>query len=491
MGERVTSFSDLWHASRKVSEYLRKEHICSGDKVLLLWENSPEYVAALFGVWMVGGVPVPLNPMNTTEMVSFIATNCESRFAIVTRKALTHFKDWWSGAPILTNSPEMIKPIVLFHDLVEELDNNSEYIENSNSNKLAMVLYTSGTTGAPKGVMLTHRNLETNTRSILSYLHLTPKERTLVVLPFYYSYGNSILLTHIATGAALILENGFAFVTKALETMRRERITGLSGVPSHFSILINRSRFLEEDWPYLRYLTCAGGYLPATHIRKLRDALPHVDLHVMYGQTEGAARLSSLDPKLIDKKIGSVGNGIPGVELRVVNKQNHNVEPGEVGELIARGENLMRGYLGDIDGTRDVLRNGWLFTGDIATVDDEGFVYIKGRAKEFIKSGGYRISPVQVEEQLLRHPDIQECCVVGLPDEILGEKIVAAVCTSDSIPSERWKDDVMAFVRKQLPHYMHPTQLFRVEAIPKTDTGKPKRLELRDHLTAKESLLKN
>jgi acyl-coenzyme A synthetase/AMP-(fatty) acid ligase len=206
----------------------------------------------------------------------------------------------------------------------------------------------------------------------------------------------------------------------------------------------------------------------------------------MYGQTEGTARLSSLDPSLVDRKVGSIGRGIPGVELRVVGKNGQNVPPEHIGEIVARGKNIMIGYLEDPDGTAEALRDGWLHTGDLATVDGEGFIYIRGREKEFIKSGGYRIGPQQVEDVILQHQQVQECGVVGIPDEILGEKILAfVVFRPEHLPGAPI-EDLLNFLRKRLPGYMVPARIMPIDALPKTESGKVKRQNLRELVSQDE-----
>lgn len=480
MEGRVTTFQELKRKADNVRLYFEEAGIRRGDRVLILLDNGPEYAALFFGLLGAGAAVVPLNPTNTPSNVRYIAGNCAARFAVANERAYPNIADWWKGSPVLVDGPVFKDTVPLQEILEKTTPPFTDGTASGNGRELALVLYTSGTTGEPKGVMLSNRNLVANTQSILEYLVLDHSDRTLAILPFYYSYGNSLLLTHVFSGATLVVENRFAYLSKTLAHMKEQRVTGFSGVPSHFAMLLGRSRFLESDWPRLRYMTSAGGPLPVSHIRKIRAALPQVELHVMYGQTEGAARLSSLDPSLVDRKIGSIGKGIPGVELRVVRNDGRNVEPDETGEIVARGENIMMGYLGDPQGTAEVLRDGWLHTGDLATVDRDGFIYIRGREKEFIKSGGYRIGPQQIEEVILQQPSVQECGVVGAPDEFLGEQIIAFVVIRRGIDQTLAKDQLLNFLREHLPSYMIPSRIVTIDALPKTESGKIQRMKLRE-----------
>lgn len=486
-GEAVFSYSAIRERSVSVAAYFQEEGIRRGDVAVVLWDNGPEYAALFFGILMAGGTVVPLNPTNTEENIRFVVEHCRARFLAVTARALPLVKSWWAGPPIVTGNAEENGSTTDIETIFRSGAGPVRKIPGGGIDDLAMVLYTSGTTGKPKGVMLSHRNLETNTQSILSYLSLTASDRTLAVLPFYYSYGNSLLLTHARAGATLVVENGFAFVNRCLETMTKHRVTGFSGVPSHFALLLNRSRFCEMEWPHLRYMTCAGGGLPPVFLRRIRDTFSRVRFYVMYGQTEGAARLSSLDPDLVDRKIGSIGKGIPGVVLRVVDREGKDVVPGETGEIVAQGENIMKGYLGDPGATREVLKNGWLHTGDLATVDGDGYIFIKGRAKEFIKSGGYRISPQEIEEILLHHPSVAECAVVGVPDEFLGESIVAFVVYRIRSAASPGNEVLDTYLREKLPHYMVPQRIFAMGTLPKTESGKVKRVQLREAMIGNAS----
>jgi len=219
----------------------------------------------------------------------------------------------------------------------------------------AAIIYTSGTTGRPKGVTLSHGNLAANVRSILQYLNLGPTDRVLNVLPFYYSYGNSVLHTHLAVGGTLILENNLLYPHNVLTTLARERATGFSGVPSTFAILLSRASLENHDLSSLRYMTQAGGAMAPALIERLRRAVPHIRFFVMYGQTEATARLAWLPPEMLDAKPGSIGIAIPGVRLELRDEQGRPVPTGETGEIWASGDNIMQGYWRDPEQTRKVI----------------------------------------------------------------------------------------------------------------------------------------
>jgi acyl-CoA synthetase (AMP-forming)/AMP-acid ligase II len=342
---------------------------------------------------------------------------------------------------------------------------------------LAQIIYTSGTTGKPKGVMLTHRGLMANTESIAAYLKLSEHERTMVILPFFYSYGNSLLLTHVFVGGTLVVAEQFVFLNKVVTQMLQERVTGFSGVPSSYAMLLKQSPFSRTRFETLRYVTCAGGALSKSLICVLQDSLPNTEIYIMYGQTEASARLSYLEPSNLTRKMGSIGKGMPGVHLRVLKKDGTEVLPGEVGEITAEGDCLMKGYWNNPVETCKSLRGNRLYTGDLATIDEEGFIFIVGRESEIIKSGSYRIHPMEIEEALNSHPDVLESAAVGVDDAVLGESIVAfAVTRPDSSPSS---SDLLRHARKFLPAFKLPRRIVFVEQLPKTSSGKIKRAALR------------
>jgi acyl-coenzyme A synthetase/AMP-(fatty) acid ligase len=297
----------------------------------------------------------------------------------------------------------------------------------------------------------------------------------MVVLPFYYSYGTSLLTTHIKVGATLVIDNRFLYPNVMLETMEKEGVTGFAGVPSHYNILLRKSALRKYKLSTLRYVTQAGGAMAPAMIKEFREIVSHAKFYVMYGQTEAAARLTYLAPEFLEKNFGSIGKAIPGIELEVLNEQGKKVNIGEIGEIVARGENIMLGYWNSPEETKSVLRKEGLWTGDLARIDEDGFIYLVARKKEMIKSGANRISPFEIEEVICQMPGITECAVVGIPDEILGEAIKLFVVKNGVNITDR---DIMFFCKKNFASYKIPKEIEFLPSLPKTSTGKIRKKEL-------------
>lgn len=343
----------------------------------------------------------------------------------------------------------------------------------NDSNDLAMILYTSGTTGRPKGVMISHGNLLSNSLAIIKYLDLEAKDSILNVLPFFYSYGNSVLHTHLLSGARLVLENSTAFASRVWERIADESVTGFAGVPSTFAILLGRADPRKYDLKSLRYVTQAGGPMPKVLAEKLVGTLPHVEVFLMYGQTEATARISFLPPADFSQRPGSVGVPIDGVHVEIRGSNARKAAPGEVGEICIKGPNVMLGYWRNESATAAALIDGWLYTGDLGFMDPDGYLYINGRRSEMIKVGAHRVSPSDVEEALNEIPGVLECAATGMEDEVLGQAIkVHIVLMPGANLSER---QVLAECRKLLALYKVPKDVVFLPELPKTTSGKIQR----------------
>ncbi len=474
-GERRVTYGELWTAAQKVAAWLQAAGLERGDRVALLMDNSPDYAAAYYGVLLAGGAVVALNTaVKAPEIVNWL-NHSEARALIADGRQpeLPAVLDAAPAGLAVLVQGESRRPLPRPVERWNTLPAAAPVAVETGDADLGAIIYTSGTTGAPKGVMLSHGNLAANLDSILAYLRLTEHDSIVNVLPFYYSYGNSVLHTHLAVGGRLILENSLMYPHKVVERIVSERATGFSGVPSTFALLLSRVDLKQYDLTCLRYVTQAGGAMPPAHTRRLREILGATDIVIMYGQTEATARIAWLPPERLDDKPGSCGKAIPGVEVEIRDEQDHPVPPGTVGEICVRGANIMLGYWRNPEATAEVVRNGWLHTGDLARMDEEGFLFIEGRSSDMIKAGANRISPQEIEEVIQELEAVAEAGVVGVPDEILGEAIKAVV-----VPREGAELDartVLAHCRKRLAMYKIPKYVTFAEALPKTASGKIRR----------------
>ncbi|GGR48930.1 acyl-CoA synthetase (AMP-forming)/AMP-acid ligase II [Nocardioides luteus] len=341
----------------------------------------------------------------------------------------------------------------------------------------ALYMFTSGTTGEPRAVRITHRNIQANTTSILGYLDITPEDRMLMVLPFGYAFGLSILHTHLRAGAAMIIQPTSVPPQAVVDRMEAARCTGFAGVPSTFAMLLRESTFGTAAVSSLRTVQEAGGRLAPVLIDQIVRAQPQASLFVMYGTTEATARLSYLPPEEVGRRPESIGKGIPGVDLRVLDSDGVHVEPGAVGEIWASGANISPGYLDDPEATTRKMPGGMLRTGDLAKVDEDGYIYVVDRIEDFIKSREHRIASLDIEGVVLQLPDIVAAAAVGVPDELAGERVeVVAVRRRGSVLRGA---DVIAHCRERLAKHMVPEVVRFMDALPMNAAGKVLKREVR------------
>lgn len=470
-GNRRLTYAELDSRSSGLAALLRETGVVKGDRVVLFMENSPEYIVAYFGVQKTGAIVVALNSLSVPRELMFLFDDCAPAAVITTKTGRASVDAAFVAA---MKKPPVIEITVETGITAAGRDAVDPALS---MNDCASIIYTSGTTGKPKGVMLTHRNVTANARSIVEYLHLGREDIVMVILPFYYSYGSSLLTTHIMCGGTIVIDNRFLYPNVVLDTMKNEQVTGFAGVPSHYAILLRKSALRNYAFPKLRYVTQAGGAMSPSMIREFTQLFPQTKFYVMYGQTEATARLSYLEPGCLEAKFGSIGTAIPGVELGLVDEAGNPVAPGETGEIIARGENIMAGYWHAPEETAKVLRNGTLYTGDLARQDAEGFFYIVSRKKDMIKSGANRISPHEIEDVVCRIPGVFECAAIGMPDEIMGELIrLFVVRAEDSLVTDK---DIIISCKQNLASYKVPREVVFVASLLKTASGKIKREELR------------
>ena len=455
------SYREIDARANRLARLLRERGVEPGDRVLVLATNSSFAVVAGYAAMKAGAVSVPLNAQAPVEAVERARADCGARLLLADLRS-TRTATQVTGVEAIV-APEL-----------DGLDATPLRLDVS-EHDLAAIIYTSGSTGAPRGVMLSHANILANTASIVEYLGISEADRVLALLPFSYVYGMSVLNTHCAAGAAVVIENRFAFPNTALDTLEREGCTTLPGVPSTFAILLNRSTFAERELTSLRTITQAGGPMAPELTRRLRAACPQARLFVMYGATEASARLAYLDPAQLDERLGSIGKAIPGVELRVLRADDSEAADDEVGELVARGENIMRGYWGAAEETASVLGPEGYRTGDLARRDADGYLWITGRARDMIKAGAHRIAAREIEDAVLTFEGVHETAVIGVPDELLGEAIRAYVV----FRGEPETGELERHLKRVLPAYKVPTQLEVLAELPKNLSGKIDKQALR------------
>lgn len=460
--KEAISFKKLYDDSLKVASYLKNE-VGSNNNIVLISPNSVFFITAYLGILKSGNVCVPLNFAIEQENLDFIidTTACKTVFMANNLQGKQQVKE---GVEVID---ERKLSIIIENQAFIEFDSDF------NKDNLAEIIFTSGSTGTPKGVMISHQNIIANTESIIEYLRLTSKDIIGVVLPFFYCYGLSLLHTHLRVGGSLVLNNSFIFLGSVIKDLKDYKCTGFAGVPSHYQILLKKSQsFKNTEFPDLRYVTQAGGKLHNVFIEEFVAAFPNIDFFVMYGQTEATARLSYLPPTMVSLKSGSIGKAIPGVSLKIVDHLGKRVKFGEEGELLAKGDNIMIGYYKEPEETEKAIRDGWLYTGDIAVADEDGYLYLMARKKEIIKVGGKRVSPKEIEEVILSIPEVVDCTITGIEDDLLGEAIKATIVLNAKLDLEVMKEKILTRCSEKLSLYKIPQEIVFENTISMNATGK-------------------
>jgi len=471
------TYGELRIASSAIATYLIERGAKKGDRVLLAGENSLFWVAGYLGILRAGLVCVPVPSNTAPQTLQFFVEHTGARFALAQASLAQRLGGMFSSECILLDHAlDGDGTLSALPQLLAQDPPPQTPAASTHSSHLAALMFTSGSTRRPQAVMISHENIRANTESIIEYMELTSGDRIMVVLPFHYCFGTSLLHTHLRVGGTLVVDPRFMYPEKVLQRMQETECTGFAGVPSHYQILLDKTSLHKKTFPHLRYIQQAGGHLDSAAIQRLRGALPTTQVFVMYGQTEATARLSYLPPGLLDTKLGSIGKGIPGVRLTVENNGNP-VKPGEIGEIVAVGENVAQGYWCDPDETERTFRSGRLHTGDMATVDEEGFITVVSRDRDFLKCCGTRIGCRQLELQILECCELAEVAVVGVPDDVMGEAIKAFV-----VPRHRGSttpEEVKHLCKTHMPLQLVPREVVVVDALPKNDSGKILKVKLR------------
>lgn len=493
----VVSYAELSGMTGKFADGLIGLGIDAGERVAVYLEKRIETVVSFFGTTAAGAVFVPVNPILRPRQVQHILRDCNVRVLITSAARLAALgdvpKDCHDLRTIVlvdeTNESTSL-PVTAWGDLTNPILTDVGRHRSIDAD-IAAILYTSGSTGLPKGVVLSHRNMVAGARSVSQYLENIPSDRILCVLPFSFDAGYSQLTTAFNVGACAVLMD-YLLPRDVIKMVARERITGLGGVPPLWNQLA------ELEWPEeavssLRYFTNTGGHMPRSTLDKLRKALPRTSPYLMYGLTE-AFRSTYLPPAEVDRRPDSMGKAIPNADILVVRENGDRCEAGEPGELVHRGPLVALGYWNDPERTAErfkpapsMARNQGLcmteiavWSGDTVRMDEDGYLYFVGRRDEMIKSSGYRISPTEVEEVVYASKMVGEAVAIGVPHPTLGQAvvIVATPINGDGLNG----DAVIEACRKQLPAYMVPHQVVERSTLARNPNGKIDRKSLSQEL---------
>jgi amino acid adenylation domain-containing protein len=478
-GRRLT-YSELDAMSGSVAAALHDAGIVRGDRVIVFMDNCWEAVVAIFAIQKAGAVFSPVNPSTKSDKLAFILNNCRARGIVTLDRLAATARAACAAAPtvaveVVTGSvaPEDGRRLVRFDDALARSEGPLPFA--GIVNDLSMLVYTSGSTGFPKGVMMTHQTVDAAATSITTYLENTSDDIILNALPISFDYGLYQVLMAVRTGATLVLEKSFTFPQAVFQKMRDEKVTGFPLVPTMAALLLQMKDLRGEDFPTLRYLTNTAAALPPAHIERLQAIFPQARLFSMYGLTE-CKRCTYLPPAELKRRPGSVGIAIPGTEAWIVDENDQRVPPGVEGQLVIRGPHVMKGYWENPEATDRALRPGplpWekvLYTGDVFRADEDGFLYFVGRKDDIIKTRGEKVSPKEVENVIYALDGVVETVVMGVPDPIVGAAIKAIVVASPEAGLQA--QDVVRHCARHLEDFMVPKIVeFRSE-LPRTDSGK-------------------
>ncbi len=474
---------------------LRALGIEQGDRVLMMMPNRPEVVMGYQAIARVGAVIIPVLPLLKGPEVHFIAENSGAKAIFTSALLLPLLQSVLADLPTMryiistdvTTSeatPSAGTPQVLaYTDVVAKgADKAEQYMTHLDGialdeNDTAVILYTSGTTGRPKGVMLSHRNLVSNAisgRGTETEYEQRSEETQLAILPLAHAFGIVALNVMYLTGSKVVMHPRFDTHT-VLSAIERHRISAFAGVPAMFVALLYTPNAERYDTSSLQYCVSGSAPLPVNILEGFEQKFG-CTIREGYGLSEGSAALTGHRLDMV-RKAGSVGTPSANIEIQVVDEHDNPLPQGEIGEVVARGPNVMKGYYNMPEETKEALRNGWLHTGDMGRFDEDGYLYIVERKKDLIIRGGFNIYPRDIEEVLTSHPSVIEAAVIGVPSERMGEEVKAFVVVRTPITAEA----LMAYCREKLANYKTPSEIEFVNALPRNAIGKIDKKELRKH----------
>ncbi|WP_105317030.1 long-chain-fatty-acid--CoA ligase [Thermus tenuipuniceus] len=504
---RSLSYRGLWQEVEAFARGLQEAGLKPGDRVAIMLPNSPQFVIAFYGTLLAGGVAVNTNPMYTPRELRHQLRDSGARVLVILDLLLPRYQEVKAEAPVgvlVRTGIQDYLPFpknLLYPLMLKRKGQTPRSLEGTpwrvflkpgkpqpvplDLDDLALLQYTGGTTGVAKGAMLTHRNLSSNALQVRSWIpdFREGEEVVLGAIPFFHVYGMTVAMNLALLGAAKLVLLPRPEIKPIVEAIEQHRVTLFPGVPTLY-VAFNHFPGIEKR--NLRSIrACISGSAPLPlEVADRFEQLTGAKLVEGYGLTE-ASPVTHCNPLHGVRKLGSVGLPFPGVEAKVVDEGGQEVPLGEVGELVVKGPNIMKGYWNRPEETQKALKDGWLYTGDIARMDQDGYFYIVDRKKDMIIAGGYNIYPREVEEVLYQHEAVQEAAVVGVPDPYRGETVAAFIVLKEAYRGRVTEKDIEAFCRQNLAAYKVPRIIQFRDSLPKTSVGKILKRELTKEIAAK------
>ncbi|MGB9736345.1 MAG: class I adenylate-forming enzyme family protein [bacterium] len=464
------TYKELDDISNKIGNGLLSLGVKKGDRVTMLIPNRPEFIYAWFGLMKIGAIMVPINTQFKPDEIKYIINNSEANTLITTGSFQESVLKVKNDMPLLKHiiviEPKDRASIIPFEDIISS--NTSEPDITVDEFDYASFIYTSGTTGYPKGVIDTHRNYIANAHQIVEAAEFTEKDRAMLILPLFHCNAQVVtVMAPMYAGASFVLMEGFS-PKEFLPAIDKYKPSTFSGVPTVYAILNSLPDAEKYDLSSLRFVICGAAPMPVevftTFERKYKAFILEG-----YGLSE-ATCASIINPLKGKRKIGSIGKPLNGQEIKILDDNNKELPQGQIGEICIKGDVVMVGYYKNPEATASTIKDGWLHTGDLGYIDEEGYFYIIGRKKEMIIRGGENIYPKEIEEVLYKHPKVQDAAVVGIPDPKWGEEVFAFIVPKQGMQiSEKEMTD---FLKEKVADYKIPKKFIFTEAFPKTATGK-------------------
>lgn len=475
----AVSAQNIWDAAGCLSSALKSLGIEKGSRIMLMLPNVPEYVIAYYAILSMGAVVVPTNCMLRAREIRYLMEDCEARAIIADKSNLEDVLSARGSLMTLRHTifhgDELPSEVLRLKTLIDEHEPISLPDEVS-SQDTAVILYTAGITGRPKGAELPHSSLMGNAHTCATLLQVRPKDRLLGLLPFFHAFGQTAVMnTALAAGAAVVLLPDFN-PEGIMKVVQEYKITIFLATPSTYSVVLSHPRTDQFDFSSVRYCV-SGGHALKPELLQAFEEKYSTEILEGYGLCETTA-VATFNHLHLGRRPGSIGTPVEGVEIKILNDAEEEVIAGDVGQIVIRSDYLMKGYLNRPEATAEILRDGWFYTGDLAREDENGYIYILDRKTDMIVKGGFNVYPIEIEELLMDYPGVLEVAVIGVPDPVQGEEIKACIVRQgdSDITAER----LAAYCRERLARYKCPRFIQFYQQLPKSPTGRILKKKLRE-----------